>query len=71
MKYENLAPYVEDNNYVVFTNNTAEYYGSKFSSGYPAKIKFLNESFSNDTEFQTANDSNDEVIYTLTNLASG
>lgn len=47
VKYENLAPYVDDNSVLVFINNTAEYYGSKFSSGYPAKIRFLNKSLSN------------------------
>lgn len=38
IKYENLAPYVNEPNQLVFTKNTAEYFGSKFSSGYPVKI---------------------------------
>ena len=47
IKYENLAPNVTNYNFITFANNSAEYYGSKFSSGYPAKIKFLNDTLEN------------------------
>ena len=36
MKYEELAPLVIDKDKLIFENNTAKSFGSKFSSGYPA-----------------------------------
>ena len=59
-----MSPYIDKYDTLVFENNTAEYYGSKISSGYPAKIKLLNESLENITYVETIN-SNAEEEYTI------
>ena len=72
IKYENLAPNVTNYNLLSFANNTAEYYGSKFSSGYPTKIKFISEKLDNSISYEVVNDSILEEEYWLFNdIASG
>ena len=71
IKYENLAPNVTNYNLLSFANNTAEYYGSKFSSGYPAKIKFISEKLDNLTSYEFINSSFGKEYWLFNDIASG
>lgn len=63
--YKELYPEVLNASSLYFKGNTAKYFGAKFSSGYPYKLKVLNDFLKNTTavDFHTTVEINSTTYF--------